>query len=119
MELRFLKIFILGSTIFLALKEFHLTHSHSYTNYLDGWLIGLLVSVLAGLASGGITYYFLENIRPDIGVVVEESLSFGKLSLSTLPAIVFIEDLFAGILASFVGMQYFKNTRNVGHRFTE
>lgn len=117
MELRFANIFILGFGAFFALKEYFTRNSTRYTNYLDGLLIGLGMSILSGLLVGISMLGFLDFARPDIAQIIQAQLSFGKLPIEALPLVTLMEAIFSGIMVSFLSMQLFKNFNRVGHKF--
>ncbi|MDP5170864.1 MAG: hypothetical protein NWR72_11510 [Bacteroidia bacterium] len=116
-DLRFFNIFFLAFGVCLGLRDYFHRSEHKNTNYLDGWAIGLLISMLSGLIIGISSLVYLRGIVPQIGQIVEANMAFGKLNLEVLPVIMFWESTFSGVMVSFISMQYFKNVKNVRYKF--
>lgn len=110
-SLRYFNLFILIGGVLLAFRQYYKNGEYRRTNYLNGFLLGLLTAMISGVILAGFVLTYLEFFRPDIGLLILEQIRFGQLTIEALAMVLFLEATFSGIMVAFVCNQYFKNVR--------
>lgn len=107
-ELRVLNFFILLGGVAYAIDRTRVDEDIDF-NYFNGFKAGITTSVVAVLSFTFIAFVYLKFINPEMMIAIKDTQALGKyMSVFSICAVMTIEGVASGFLATYMVMQYQK-----------
>lgn len=110
-ELRFLNIFIMTGGLVLTFRQYRFKSKILNINYLDGMFLGVLTSLISVVTYTVFIYFYFLKIDPALLQELKGNtvMTGNSLSATSAAATVIVEGICAGIILSFIILQYYKS----------
>ncbi len=107
-ELRVLNFVILLGGVAYAIHKTKVDENVDF-NYFTGFRAGMITSIVGVVTFAFLVLIYLEVINPELMIVVKEEQPFGAyMNVPTICAVMCVEGIASGFLATYMVMQYQK-----------